>query len=165
MELQVKQDWNNDGFLRITGAQTIRHYLELTEQQRNIPVDKYGLFFAFDQSQFDEGYKGLVKRGLIQDGEKIKSFGQGCFGIFEGMKRWAAESRAIDARIAQECDPYEVYLEEYNNYECCIDWDGDQRAVERVISLFGIERATEALHGKRFRACGTIEAIAEEMNK
>ena len=162
--LQVKQDWNNDGVLRISGARTIRHYLELGERQRNIPCDKYGIFWAFSQEQFDNGYKGLVKRGLIQDGDKVKRFGQGCFGTLEGMKRWMAEYRAIDEQIARECDPYEVYLEEYNNYECCIDWDGDQRAVERVIALFGLERAKEALYGRRFRSCGSIEEIAEGMN-
>ena len=162
--LQVKQDWNNDGFLRITGARTINHYLELQQRQSEIPVNEYGLFFAFSQEQFDEGYKGLVKRGLIQDGDKVKRFGQGCFGTLEVIKRWMAESSAIDAQIAQECDPYEVYLEEYNNYECCIDWDGDQRAVERVIALFGLERTKEALWGKRFRAHGTIDEIAEGMN-
>ena len=163
--LKVTQDWNNDGFLRITGAQTIKRYNELTEKQRNIPCDKYGVFFAFDQRQFDEGYKVLVKRGLIQDGELVKSFGNGCFGVLEGMKRWMLEARAIDAQIAQECDPYEVYLYEYNNYECCIDWDGDQRAVEKVISLFGVERTKEALWGKRFRAHGTVDEIADEMKE
>lgn len=163
--LEVRQDWNNDGFLRITGARTIRRYNELMQQQSNLPVDKWGIFFAFDQRQFDDGYKGLVARGLIKDGEKIKSFGNGCFGISEAMKRWAREIKAIEDRIREECDPYEVYLDEYNNFECCIDWDGDDRAVERVLSIWGVERTRAAIQGKRYRAGNTIEEIAENMNR
>lgn len=163
--LKVTQDWDNDGFLRITGARTIKRYNELTHQQSNIPCNEYGVFFAFSDRQFKEGYRGLVKRGLIKDGDKVRTFGQGCFGVLEGMKRWMAEAAAIDRQIAAECDPYEVYLDEYNNYECCIDWDGDQRAVEKVISLYGIDKTKEALYGKRFRAHGTIEEIANGMNK
>lgn len=162
--VQVRQDWNNDGFLRITGAETLQRYSELCQQQNNIPIDKYGVFFAFDQGQFDNGYKGLVKKGFIKEGEKIKSFGQGCFGILDGMKRWMKECRDIDDQIRAECDPYEVYLYEYNNFECCIDWDGDTRAVEKVISLFGAAGAA-ALQGRRMRAYETIDAIEENMNK
>lgn len=162
--VQVKQDWDNDGYLRITGAETLQHYSELCERQHKIPCRDYGVFFAFSQEQFDEGYNDLVKRGLIKDGDKVKRFGGGAFGILGGMKRWMEEAHAIDRQIAEECDPYEVYLYEYNNYECCIDWDGDQRAVERVIRLFGLERTQEALKGRRMRACGTIEAIAAKEN-
>lgn len=163
--LQVRQDWENDGFLRITGARTIKRYNELNEQQYNLPIDKWGIFFAFDQRQFDEGYKGLVARGLIKDGEKVKSFGNGCFGILEAMKRWMSEVNNIEEKIRQECDPYEVYLEEYNNYECCIDWDGDDRAVEKVLALYGLDRTREAINGKRFRINHTIDQIYESMQR
>ena len=164
--LQVQQDWNNDGFLRITGARTIRRYIELEyELLPKLPVDKWGIFFAFSQQQFDDGYKGLLKRGLIAEGEKVKHFGGGCYGITEAMKRWAQEAKAIEDQIRAECDPYEVYLEEYNNYECCIDWDGDDRAVEKVISIFGLERTRKAIQGRRFRALSPIEDIAEAMKK
>lgn len=160
--VQVRQDWDNDGFLRITGAETLTRYSELREQQYKIPCDKYGVFFAFSQDQFDQGYKGLVKRGLIKDGEKIKRFGGGAYGILEGMKRWMKESHEIDEKIRTECDPYEVYLYEYNNFECCIDWDGDTRAVEEVIRLFGMDGARK-LEGRRMRACDTLDDIAERM--
>lgn len=159
-QLSVRQDWNNDGFLLISGARTIRRYNELQQQEYNLPLNEWGIFFAFDQRQFDDGYKGLVTRGLIKAGEKIKSFGNGCFGISEAMKRWAREVKAIEDRIREECDPYEVYLDEYNNFECCIDWDGDDRAVEKVLSIFGLARTKEALNGKRFRICSSIDAIA-----
>ena len=164
--LQVRQDWDNDGFLRISGARTIKRYLDLMyTQATNLPVNEWGLFFAFDQGQFDFGYKDLVKRGLIKDGDKIKSFGNGCFGTSEAMTRWAEAINAIEDKIRKECDPYEVYLEEYNNFECCIDWDGDDRAVEKVISIFGVERTREAIEGRRFRAYSTIDMVAESMTR
>lgn len=164
-KVQVKQDWDNDGFLRITGAETIARYNELLHKQSNIPITEYGVFFAFSQEQFDEGYKNLVKKGFIKDGDKIKRFGNGAFGILDGMKRWASEAEAIDRQIREECDPYEVYLDEYNNYECCIDWDGDERAVEKVLSIYGLEATIAAINGRRYRACSSIEEIYEEMNK
>ena len=69
--LQVRQDWDNDGVLRITGARTIKRYNELNQQQYNLPIDKWGIFFAFSVDQFNTGYAGLVKRGIIKDGEVI----------------------------------------------------------------------------------------------
>ena len=164
-KVQVTQDWDNDGFLRITGAETIARYNELRHQQYEIPVKEYGVFFAFSQEQFDEGYKYLVKKGFIKDGEKVKRFGNGAFGTLEGMQRWMREAEAIDEKIRKECDPYEVYLDEYNNHECCIDWDGDDGAVRKVLEIYGLEVTVAAIQGRRFRACGSIEAIYNEMSK
>ena len=158
--VKATPNWEYDGALTITGAQTIHHYLELQERQRKIPVNEYGIFFAFDKKQFDQGYNDLVKRGLIQDGEKVKAFGQGCYGTSAALRRWVEEAKAIDNQIAEECDPLEVYYEEYNNFECCLDWDGDERAVEKVLSIFGLERTKEALCNKRFSMCRSIDDIA-----
>lgn len=163
--VQVKRDWDNDGFLRITGAETLQRYSELCNKQYNIPINKYGLFAAFSKEQFDNGYKGLVKEGKIQDGDRVKRFGNGIFGTLEGMKRWMNEVHDIEDQIRAECDPYEVYLYEYNNYECCIDYDGDERAVEHVLHLYGLERTNEAIYGRRFRECGEIDAIYDNMMK
>ncbi len=163
--LSVRQDWERDGFLVISGARTIKRYNELMQQQNNLPVDKWGIFFAFSPAQFKTGYKGLLDRGLIKEGEVIKDFGGGCFGTSAGMKRWVDEINAVEEKIRQECDPYEVYLDEYNNFECCIDWDGDDRAVERVLGIFGLARTKEALNGKRFRICSTIETLYNSMRK
>lgn len=161
-KVQVQQDWSNDGFLRITGAETLGKYHELLDKQASIPVTEYGVFFAFSNQQFEDGYKGLVKRGLIKDGDKIKHFSNGAFGTLEGMKRWIKEAQAIDEQIRTECDPFEVYLDEYNNHECCIDWDGDDRAVEKVLAIFGLETTIAALTGRRLRACRTIGEIAND---
>lgn len=164
-QVKVKQDLDNDGYLRISGAETLKHYSELCEKQHTLPVKEWGIFFAFSNEQFDEGYNDLVKRGFIKDGDKVKRFGGGAFGTTEAMKRWVEEASAIDNQIKTECDPYEVYLYEYNNYECCIDWDGDQRAVEHVLRLYGLDRTREALTGRRMRKCGELEAIWDDMQR
>ena len=163
--VQAVRDWEYEGTLRITGAETLRLYHELREKQGKIPCTEYGVFFAFSKEQFDRGYKGLVSRGLIKDGDRVTAFGSGCYGTREGMKRWTDEAKAIDERIRTECDPLEVYFEEWNNYECCIDFDGDLRAVQRVLELFGLQATSEALKGRRFRPCGEIEAIWDDMQK
>lgn len=159
--VEAHPNWEWDGSLQITGAQTLQRYRELREKQCRIPIDKYGIFFAFSQEQFNNGYKGLVSRGIIQEGDKIKSFGQGIYGTSEAMKRWVAEATAIDNQIADECDPLEIYYEEYNNYECCLDGDGDTRAVEKVISIFGAPATAKALAGRRFRAYEDVDSIAQ----
>ena len=161
--IQVTRDWENDGVLRITGAETLKHYSELKERQHNIPTSDYGIFFAFSTEQFKEGYNNLVKRGLIKDGEKVCGFGAGAYGLKEGMKRWMSEADAIDEQISRECDPFEVYCYEYNNFECCIDYDGDERAVKEVLRLFGLERTREALEGRRMRACSEIDEIHDKV--
>lgn len=163
----VHQDFENyDGCLSWTGAKTLRRYRELSESQSKLPLDKWGVFFAYSKDQFDRGYKGLVQRGLIKEGDKVASFGQGVYGLRDGMKRWVEECEKIDRQIAAECDPYEVYCEEYNNYECCIAWEGDERAVEKVLTLFGYERTRAVLtNERRFSMCGSLEKIWANVNK
>lgn len=163
--VKAERDWDNDGTLRITGATTIGRYRELREKQYNIPADEYGIFWAFSKEQFDRGYKGLIARGLIKDGDKVVAFGAGCYGTREGYHRWVDEANAIDKQISQECDPYEVYLEEWNNHECCIDGDGDLRAVQAVLGIFGQPYTSSALEGRRFRPYGEIDDIWEDMHK
>ena len=161
--VKAVQDWNNDGVLRITGAKTLKQYYALRQQQRDIPANEYGVFFAYSKAQFDYGYKELVRKGFINDGDVVKAFGGGAYGTAEGMKRWMDEAIAIDAQIARECDPYEIYLDEYNNHECCIGFDRDEPAVKRVLELFGLDRTKEAIEGRRFNACGKVEDIAAAM--
>lgn len=153
-----------DGALTITGAKTLKRYRELCESRDRLPLDKFDLFAAFTPSQLKDGYEGLVARGVIKDGDKVKSFGAGIYGTREGLDRFKAAVKAINEQISKECDPLEIYCEEFNNYECCLDWDGDQRAVQAVLRLFGLDRTKQALEGKRFLKCGTIEGIFASMN-
>ena len=161
--VRVWQNPDYDGSLSWEGVKTLRRFRELTEKRSQIPVEKYGLFFAFSDDQFKKGYDGLVKRGLITQGGTVKSFGLGVYGTREAFDRWLAECKAIDKQIVAECDPYEVYLEEYNNYECCIDGDGDRRAVMAVVNLFGAETAVKVLRPEvRFRRYGILSDLVEK---
>ncbi len=159
--ITAKQNWDNDGHLTITGEGTLKRYLELTEQKRNIPLCKFGIFVAFNQEQFDKGYAEVVKSGSVKDGEKIYHLFGGCYGTKDGYKRLGAYYDGVDEIIKSECDPQEVYFYEYNNYECCIASDGDHDAMKELIMTFGLE----AVRGvKRFRPMYTVDEIAEELN-
>ena len=149
--LTIQQDWNNDGYLRISGDRTLRRYSELRQQQYEIPARDYGVFYAFSKEQFHEGYEELIRRGLIRRGEKVESFGAGAYGTADGMRRLLDTIEGINRQIAHECDPLEVYAYEYDNHECHLDADGDQKAVELVVKIFGKRRAEKALQGKRIR--------------
>lgn len=153
-----------DGSLRITGAQSLRTYRELKERQSKIPTHEYGIFFAFSKEQFNRGMKDLVSRGLLKDGEKVYSHGSGFFGIPGALERYMSAVEAIDKEIAEKCDPLEVYYEEYNNFECCLGFEGDLPAVKAVIQIFGVDVARQVLtDGKRFSRYGDVDKIAEEL--
>lgn len=162
--VQARPNWEWDGALSITGAQSLRTYRELRERQTKIPTAEYGIFFAFSREQFDRGIKGLKSRGLLKEGEKVCKYTTGCFGIKGSMERWMKDAEAIDKEIAEKCDPLEVYYEEYNNFECCLGFEGDLPAVKAVIQIFGVDVARQVLtDGKRFSRYGDVDKIAEEL--
>lgn len=163
--IQVMTDWSNDGCLRYTGAETLDLYHSLNDEIYRQPLTDIGMFFAFDTKGVNEGIDTLRKRGLLKEGEKIFNYGCGCFGIEGSFEKRLEFINERKRRMIEECDPYEVYVYEYNNFECCIDYDGDQRAVEAVLGIYGLERTKAALEGRRFNKCGTIEGIWEAYNK
>lgn len=157
--MEITRDWECEGALRIEGgAKTLKRYRELHESTWNLPVHEWGIFFAFSDKQFLEG-KAKAK---IKEGEKIYNYGSGVFGTHEGMKRYMAELEAVNDKIKAECDPQEVYVEEYNNHECMLDWDGDDRAIELIIDLFGVEVAKTV---KRFSVHHTVDEIIQEQEE
>nr|DAW63988.1 MAG TPA: hypothetical protein [Caudoviricetes sp.] len=160
MAITAVQDWDNDGFLAIKGEGTLKRYLELTEQKSNVPLDKFGVFVAFNKKQFDEGYAGIVKSGQVKDGEKIYHLFGGCYGTRDGYTRLCAYYDGIDEIIKSECDPQEVYFYEYNNYECCIASDGDHDAMKELIMTFGKDAVLKV---KRFRPMYSVAEIADEL--
>ena len=164
MGATVRQDWERDGFLIITGAPTIKRYQELCNEKTSIDTHKLGIFFAFSKEQFSKGYKDLVERGFIKDGDKVCS----CFGGYgkkESFDKYFEIIDSLNEKIKTECDPYEVYLHEFNNYECCISWDGDEEAVRVVIRIFGREVAEEALQGRRKREFYSFNDIIKRAEK
>lgn len=142
--VQVKQDWERDGYLVITNAKSIKRYQELKYEVKYQPdCDKIGVFWAFTNEQFKEGYDKLVKLGHIKDGDKVLRVEDinGLFGTRDCLKKFFDAYKDVDNVIRDECDPQEVYLFEYNNYESFIAFDGDKSAYNTIRSIWGDEVA------------------------
>lgn len=141
MAITAVQDWDNDGFLVIKGEGTLTRYSELKEQMHTVSFDKIGIFAAFSNEQFKEGYDRMVRLGHIKDGDKVYHLAAGCYGTKEGFERLSTYYEDIEKLIRAECDPQEVYYYEYNNFECCIAYDGDFDAMKQIILTFGVDAA------------------------
>ncbi len=101
---------------------------------KNINPELFECFFAFSDSQYNEG---IAKHNL--EGKKIfRGFG-GLFGTQEGIAKLYADYDAIAKRITDECDPQEVYDYEFANHECGYTCD-DSEAMKIVISHFPSEK-------------------------
>ena len=154
----ITRDWDNDGFICIHNAKTLDTYEKM--MYRTEPtIEDYGVFFAFNNQQFEEGYARLVKDGFIKEGDKVTRGHYGMFGVFSEMLRYIDWYKEKDKIVAEQCDPQEVYWFEWQNHECNIDWDGDRPAMEKVINIFGIERAKKI---KRVRPLYDIDEIIKE---
>lgn len=138
--LIITQNWENDGMLVCQNVKTIKRYKELKEQRSSCDLSKFDMFCAFSNKQFEENRKHIRP---LKDGEKYVSFGAGVFGTRDGIEKYLAFSESINKRIAEECDPQEVYCYEFNNYECCIAYDGDTDAIRLVADYWGWEKARE----------------------
>lgn len=106
-----------------------------------VSFDKIGIFAAFSDEQFKEGYERMVRLGHIKDGDKVYHLAAGCYGTKEGFERLTTYYEDIENTIRAECDPQEVYYYEYNNFECCIAYDGDYDAMKQIILTFGEDAA------------------------
>ncbi len=94
-------------------------------------------FFAFSNKQMEEGIK---EHNL--EGKKIYSAGYGLYGTDEGIKNFMLFYDERSKRIAEQCDPQEVYNYEFDNHECSYTND-DTEVIRIVINYFGAERAKE----------------------
>lgn len=158
--MEIQQDWNRDGYLIIKGAKTLDRYHELTKEGPD--TKGMGIFFAFSNDQLKEGIKSLQERGLLKPGEKLLQGFGGSFGTREAFAKWDKWYEERNKLIAAECDPQEVYLYEYNNFESCISWDGDLEAIKTIISIFGVDAARKI---NRYRAFDTIDDIIKPKSK
>lgn len=154
-ELRYYRDWSNyEGGIVMQNAQTIKRYREIQDQHPD--ADKCGVFFAFSNQQFSEGYKHLVELGHINDGDKVFRSSLGAFGTKDGLDKFYGFYENRDKDIPTECDPQEVYFYEYNNHECMMGWDGDLEAIKIIISLWGADVARKI---KRFDATRSVSDI------
>ena len=127
-------------------AKTVERYQEITNKHPN--SEEYGIFWAFSNKQFEEGYKMLVNKGFIKEGDKVKrvSAMSGMFGAsFELIKKFFDFYANNDKLIAAECDPQEIYFYECNNHEYMYDWDGDAEPLRIIYKIWGREVA-EKIH-------------------
>jgi hypothetical protein len=139
------EDWDNEGSLTYRNARTLKLYKSLNEQRNAVDVHKFDCFFAFNAEQF---YQGLASIRPLHQGEKIEGNRYGLCGTHDGIKRLLAYYDDINAQIKARCAPQEVYCYEYNNYECCLDSDGDLQAIRFIAALFG-DTAAEKVERKR----------------
>lgn len=138
--LIITQDLDNDGMLSCQNVKTIKRYKELLDERDSCDLSKFDMFCAFSKRQFEENRKTIRP---LKDGEKYVDFGAGVFGTRDGIEKYLAFSDSIKKRIAEECDPQEVYCYEFNNYECCIAYDGDANAIRLVADYWGWDKARE----------------------
>ena len=156
--LEFYQDWDRDGAIVMKNAKTVDRFHEL-KYNTEPDLDKYGVFFAFNNEQFEKGYKHLIELGLIKDGDKVKRASEvsGMFcANFELLKEFHRFYRDKNGIIREECDPQEVYFYEWNNHECMYSYDGDEEAIRIIIDIFGVDEARKV---KRFNACYDIDYI------
>lgn len=158
-ELRYYRDWDNyEGGIVMMNAQTVKRYREIKDQHPD--ADECGVFFAFSNQQFSEGYRHLVELGHIKDGDKIcQDKSTGAFGTKEGLDKFFKFYEDRDTPIKEECDPQEVYFYEYNNHESMYAWDGDLEAIKIIISIWGADVARNI---KRFDASMTVEQITHK---
>lgn len=134
--LKHHRDWEHDGTIFMENAQTIKLYNQIRQETYNVSLENYDCFYAFDGKQLDEG---LTRIGKTKD--QVRNFGGGLIGTKEGFTRYLEYLNKQNERIANECDPQEVYFDEFNDHECMIAYEGDTAAIELVMDIFGNEIA------------------------
>lgn len=150
---EFHQDWDNDGMISYSHAETLSEYHRLNDERSKCDLKKFDMFCAFSDEQFARNSKTIRP---LREGEKYVSFGAGVFGTRDGIERYIAYSDDIDRQIRERCDPQEVYCYEFNNYESCIAYDGDVSAIRLIIQLFGYETAAKI---KRACAFYSLESL------
>lgn len=152
--LNYYRDWDNNGGIVMLNAQTVKRYREI--QDAHADCDKCGVFFAFSNEQFDEGYKRLIELGHIKEGDKVLRGPAGMFGTEKGLDDYFDFYENRDKAIPKECDPQEVYFYEYNNHESMISWDGDLEAIKIIIDIWGADVARKI---KRYNVSMSVDNI------
>ena len=154
-ELQYYRDWDRyEGGIVMVNPQTVKRYREIQDEHPD--ADKCGVFFAFSNEQFGEGYRRLVDLGHIKDGDKVLRGPAGAFGTKAGFDKFFGFYDEREKKVKDECDPQEVYFYEYNNHECMIAWDGDLEAIKIIIDIWG---AGVARNIKRYNASMSVDNI------
>ncbi|MCL2311914.1 MAG: hypothetical protein FWC41_05435 [Firmicutes bacterium] len=113
-------------------SSTTKRYREICDEQPTL--DK--CFFAFSKTQF---VQNKAQAGIGED-EKIYQDNSGLYGTMEGLRAVYEFYYEKNRKIAEECNPQDVYDYEWANHECMITYD-DEEAIQIVIDYFGEDRA------------------------
>jgi hypothetical protein len=128
------------------------NYQEIKNQQ---PILR-NCFFAFSKEQFNEG---IAKHNL--EGQKIYQAQGGLYGTNEGISELMNFYSELDERIANECDPQEVYDYEIANHECSYTND-DTDVMLAVMNTFGWRECTKIKRKYVTKDIGELISIMEE---
>lgn len=140
----------------------LKKYIELCDKKANAPTKEMGIFWAFSQNQFIEGYEDLVNRGLISRGDKISRYGdRGMFGIDGSFEKLEAYFDELNEEIRTSIPPQVVYDYEYRNYECMYSHE-DTDVIEIIISIYGRDAAKGM---KRRNGWDDIDILADRMER
>jgi hypothetical protein len=112
----------------------------------------HGVFFAFSNEQLERG----MKECGYKEYSEIVHAGSGLYGSKQAIDSFLGVYDARAKRVAEICDPQTVYDYEFANYECDIDWNGDENAITLIIEIFGKERAKTV---KRRRVVVDIDEV------
>lgn len=148
-----------EGALEINPCTTIEIYKSIKEEMYHKQHE--GIFYAFDEKGFNEGYERV--KHLLKEGEKVVRFTGGGFGVRAYIDKMLEYYDECDARIANECEPQEVYVYEYNNHECMYAYEGDVEAVNCVIRIFGNDAARKLQRRSSCYSVDTIIAMRESI--
>lgn len=146
-------DYENDGYVRIKDAETLNRYRAL-KYDAQPPKGNY--FWAFDKETLFAKAAQMKREGKISDVKEIVGGGAGLFGTRQALRDLDMWYIRQGAQIAEECNPVEVYLFEYNNHESFIAWEGDLEAIKIIIDIWGYETAMTI---KRLSPNSSIENI------
>lgn len=128
------------------------NYQEIKNQQ---PILR-NCFFAFSKEQFNEG----IEKHNLQD-QKIYQAQGGLYGTQEGIDELMNFYSELDERIANECDPQEVYDYEFDNHECSYTND-DTDVMLMVMNTFGWRVSSEIKRKCATKSIGELISMMEE---
>jgi len=152
-QLKHYRDWDRDGAIRMENEQTLKLYHQLNEEAYHVNLADFECFSAYDRKQLDDGLKRISKTI-----DQVYKYGGGLFGTHDGFTRCLDYLEKKNERIKNECDPQEVYFDEFNNHECMFNYDGDTPAIDIIIEIFGVDVAKTI---KRYNTLYTFEQLAK----
>ena len=120
------------------------------QEIKNIQAPLIECFFAFSNSQFEQG----VKENNLEN-KKILSAGNGLYGTKEGITNFIGFYDNLSKKIGEQCNPQDVYNYEYANHEC--GYTNDDTEVIKI--CLGYFTETQCKEIKRKNAYYSINDI------